>query len=867
MRHALRPTWGGAALVALALCPVVRPAFGQCTYTYGCLYGTIVAGADKSVCEQVGAGKTPPANQLLNLPSGPYRVDLQKTQQGGAAYGAVKSYSFPSAAFEFPALRSGTWEVTALRIPGFVTPEGVPVEVRNTWPTRNVQVCLAKIDPASAQPHAQRAELELSVGWVTERGGPLSPDDDDGGPVALALLVHLGEKDVAGAAVAVYGCCVEHKTQGGKSDEPQELGTGTTDTVGRVRIAPAQPPWQFSKLIIRVTAPGSVPQEASISREALAAGDEVDIGMQTTAPKGSAEELYRRPGVPTREDVYPTDLLTALPLPGTRSYDIFALLSPGIALAPIVNSRPGPGISPGLGSAGQFAVNGIRARENNFTSDGSDNNDEEVGVRRQGFLFLVPQSVESVEEFDVTTALADAQFGRNAGGQANTTTRSGGVEMHGSAYGFLTDRRVNARNFFDLKPNSLPAAIPEVAADGTAATLDGSAAMAHDPVTRPIPFTRAQAGFVLGGPTSAILKPGGAAGEARNFFLASFEHNQTNAGSQQNFAVPTVAQRGFAGTGFKGFRGTDGSALYPASVAGDAIFSLYPFPNNPAGPYGPNTFSEVLPASGSGNLLSLRFDRLFELRRKTQNFGARYNLADEASTLPATGAALDSSLRPLVRIQTLAAFLNSDLPRNAGNTFRFSYGASNYRFQEVRDPMLRPSAASPNEPFLLNAPLVLNVSRPGGPAGRFVTAASNPPEWTGLLSAMFPDAATLIAQGLTPATEAITGPLGQVNVAGFSPIGADVYHFPQTRTDRTTQLADSAVRTFGAHTLTLGMDFWYVQLNSMVNSNARPRADFWGQRVQPSNLPAGLPYAPSSETQNPFFSPTDRKSTRLNSSH
>ncbi len=66
-------------------------------------------------------------------------------------------------------------------------------------------------------------------------------------------------------------------------------------------------------------------------------------------------------------------------------------------------------------AAGQFAVNGLRSRDNNFTIDGSDNNDEDVGVRRQGFIALNPQPIVSIAEFQVFAALADPRFGRNIG--------------------------------------------------------------------------------------------------------------------------------------------------------------------------------------------------------------------------------------------------------------------------------------------------------------------------------------------------------------------------------------------------------------------------------------------------------------------
>jgi len=55
--------------------------------------------------------------------------------------------------------------------------------------------------------------------------------------------------------------------------------------------------------------------------------------------------------------------------------------------------------------------------------DGSDNNDEDIGVRRQGFVALVPQSIESVEEFQIMTAGFPAHFGRNAGSIVNAISR------------------------------------------------------------------------------------------------------------------------------------------------------------------------------------------------------------------------------------------------------------------------------------------------------------------------------------------------------------------------------------------------------------------------------------------------------------
>src|SRR5207253_10239730 len=133
-----------------------------------------------------------------------------------------------------------------------------------------------------------------------------------------------------------------------------------------------------------------------------------------------------------------------------RTFDELALLLPGVAPPPqTLGSVAGPGVGPGVGSAGQFSVNGLRSRANNFTVDGSDNNDEDIGVRRQGFVALVPQPIESIQEYQVITLVAPAQFGRNIGAQVNAVSKSGGNQTHGTAYAFFNSSQLNAPNFFD----------------------------------------------------------------------------------------------------------------------------------------------------------------------------------------------------------------------------------------------------------------------------------------------------------------------------------------------------------------------------------------------------------------------------------
>src|SRR5262245_20027730 len=155
----------------------------------------------------------------------------------------------------------------------------------------------------------------------------------------------------------------------------------------------------------------------------------------------------------SRGQSFSKDEVSTLPLGSLsliRSFDQLAQLAAGVAPPPqTLGSVAGPGQGPGVGSAGQFAVNGLRSRANNFTVDGSDNNDEDIGVRRQGFVALIPQPIESIEEYQITTLLAPAQFGRNFGAQVNAVSKSGGKEVHGALYGFFNSSQLNARNFFD----------------------------------------------------------------------------------------------------------------------------------------------------------------------------------------------------------------------------------------------------------------------------------------------------------------------------------------------------------------------------------------------------------------------------------
>jgi Carboxypeptidase regulatory-like domain len=77
------------------------------------------------------------------------------------------------------------------------------------------------------------------------------------------------------------------------------------------------------------------------------------------------------------------------------------------------------------------ALNGGRSDQANITLDGVDNNDQVRGTAFQG---AVRSTLDSIDEFRVTTAGDNADQGRSSGGQVALVTKSGTNSFHGSLY-------------------------------------------------------------------------------------------------------------------------------------------------------------------------------------------------------------------------------------------------------------------------------------------------------------------------------------------------------------------------------------------------------------------------------------------------
>jgi hypothetical protein len=572
------------------------------------------------------------------------------------------------------------------------------------------------------------------------------------------------------------------------------------------------------------------------------------------APALTAEETDIRARInatdASRGDAFTEEELSTLPLGGrtvVRTFDELTLLLPGVAPPPqTLGSVAGPGVGAGVGSAGQFSVNGLRSRANNFTVDGSDNNDEDIGVRRQGFVALNSQPIESVKEYQAITLLAPAQFGRNIGAQVNAVSKSGGAATHGILYGFFNSSQLNARNPFDTAFGNGTFALR--GGNNQPVLIGNAQAGINGPVTnlRPLTvtnqsggedsFTFGQGGFAFGGPLEPARGPDK---PPRFFYFVSAEGYINNATKEESFAVPTVAQRGAFGTGATGIfldpfqvdpnGNPQPSVAFPTSAGGDAIFSLFPFPNNPQGVYGANTYTAVLPASAQGKVVSGKFDGNFKIRDRQQSVTNRYNFTDDYRFIPSTGGALFSGLEPRVRTQNNSFFFNSELTgpnstRPVFNQVRLSYGRTRLNFLEVRDrSFLLDSTLAGGAPFLLNAPLLENFTTPN-------ISGPTPQANTGPITFLaVPGLTTQNATMLGPVGQTLRlGAVGQVNIAGFSPVGTDVFNFPQRRVNNTYQVADELTMRAGRHTFVFGADTRRSELNSELPRIARPLITFTG---------------------------------------
>jgi len=140
--------------------------------------------------------------------------------------------------------------------------------------------------------------------------------------------------------------------------------------------------------------------------------------------------------------------MTSVALNG-RSYTDLLALQPGIVPmstqtpTSVVMAGASVAIAPSGGlNPGNQSITGQREDANGFLVNGGD-----VKELMNGGTAIVP-NLDSIAEFRVLTNNFDAEYGNYSGGIVNVVTKSGSNSLHGSAFDFLRNTDLDARNFF-----------------------------------------------------------------------------------------------------------------------------------------------------------------------------------------------------------------------------------------------------------------------------------------------------------------------------------------------------------------------------------------------------------------------------------
>jgi outer membrane receptor protein involved in Fe transport len=237
-----------------------------------------------------------------------------------------------------------------------------------------------------------------------------------------------------------------------------------------------------------------------------------------------------------------TTRIENLPING-RNYINFAL----------TDSQLNRDDTPSIGAAPTSGLNvgGQRARNNYVSVDGANANDNSVNGVRSTI------SQEAVQEFQIITNGYSAEYGQAAAGVINIVSKSGTNNFHGSAYGYLRNRYIQATNPFSN-------------------------------VNQPA-YTRTQYGLTLGGPIK----------KNKTFFFFSYEGTD-----RHETGFNDIGANNFGLTGQADITRFVSAALGQPLPPGTVVVPLTPqqaaFLSNPLLPINPQTIGYALAAGMSG---------------------------------------------------------------------------------------------------------------------------------------------------------------------------------------------------------------------------------------------------------------------------
>lgn len=136
-----------------------------------------------------------------------------------------------------------------------------------------------------------------------------------------------------------------------------------------------------------------------------------------------------------------------LPLNGRNVLQLLTL-SPDVSMVPSGGNYSQSASRPEATSL-RVSVSGGHANSAAVYLDGGANEDPYTQVPN------VLPNPDAIQEFSFQTSTYSAKFGGRGGGIVNAVTRAGTNDFHGTAFEFLRNHNVNARNFFALRDDGL----------------------------------------------------------------------------------------------------------------------------------------------------------------------------------------------------------------------------------------------------------------------------------------------------------------------------------------------------------------------------------------------------------------------------
>jgi len=484
-----------------------------------------------------------------------------------------------------------------------------------------------------------------------------------------------------------------------------------------------------------------------------------------------------------------------LPLNG-RNFTFLAQLGAGMQ-TPQADTR-------GNAASGAFSANGLRPAQNNYLLDGIDNNSNAVDFLN-GTNFIILPPVDAIQEFKVQTADFSAELGRSAGAVLNATIKSGTNSLHGAAWEFFRNDKLDARDWFEKNTTS--------------------------PINSPLRLN--QFGASIGGP---IIKN-------KIFFFGDYEGKRRVQGNTSGSAtVPSAAERTSGYTDLTPIlaanSGTEtdnlgrtvpkGTVMDPATTRhvtsgqADPVSGLAAtatgYVRDPFGTCPASTVTYSAGACGLNNLPAGRIDQkavaLLNLYPNPTNSSPNNNFASSPKLYEHENT-FDTrfDINPTEREQIFFRFSYSDDPQYIPGPFGGIADGGSFQ-QGVQTAKSDQAVAAWTHVF---SPSTVNQVRGGfnhlhttrfGPVG----SQMGIPDKYGI-------------QGIPQVAE--NGGLPAFGFGGLATLGSNNF-LPSDEVSQTLQVTDDFTKVYGKHNFKTGIEYQHVKFSTLQPAWSRGQFDYNG---------------------------------------